>query len=163
MIIRVAELSDLQQMLAIYNYEVINGVATLDISPCTYEQRKIWFDEHNIGNHPLIVAEISGHVAGYACLSSYRSKQAYNSTAELSVYVSPDFRGMGVATKLMKQIIDIAISDDSLHTIVSVITSDNNASIRLHEKFGFECCGTIKNAAYKFNRFIDIVNYRLSV
>lgn len=163
MVIRQAELTDLQEMLDIYNHEVISGVATLDITPCTYEQRKVWFNEHNKESHPLIVAEHKGRVVGYASLSAFRNKDAYNTTAELSVYVLPDFRMIGVATELVECIIQIAKSDKNLHTIVSVITSGNSASIAFHEKIGFEYCGTIKNAAFKFDKFIDILIYRLSV
>lgn len=163
MIIRRAEESDLQELLDIYNYEVKNGVATLDLQPKDLAQWREWFDGHKSAHHPLLVAEREGRVAGYASLSSYREKEAYRSTAELSVYVAPDARGCGVATALMEAILKEARRDESLHTVVSVITSGNEASCRLHEKFGFEFCGTIREVGMKFGRYLDIDNYRLSV
>ncbi len=163
MIIRKPTRQDIPALLEIYNYEVENGVATLDINNKTLSDWTEWYDGHNIENHPLIVAEHEGVVAGYATLSSYRAKEAYRSTVELSVYVSPHFRQMGVGTALMESIINLAREDDSIHTVVSVITSGNKASCRLHEKFGFTFCGTIKEVGMKFGRYVDIDNYCLIV
>lgn len=163
MIIRQAKTEDLTQLMNIYNYEVVNGVSTLDIQPRTYEERKIWFEQHNINHHPLIVADIEGHIAGYASLSSYREKEAYRSTVELSIYIAPEDRKKGVATILMEQILKLAREDETLHSVVSVITSGNEASCKLHEKFGFTFCGTIQEVGMKFGKYQDIDNYRLGV
>ncbi len=161
--IRKAELSDLEALLDIYNYEVLNGVATLDISPKTYEERKTWFYEHNIENHPLLVYEQGGKAVAYVSLSKYREKEAYKSTVELSVYVHHEFSGRGIATALLTKILEIAKEDESIHTVVSVITGSNLISKRLHEKFGFSFSGTIKEAAFKFGKYVDIDNYTLHV
>ena len=161
--IRKALLTDLPEMLDIYNYEVTNGTATFDLNKQTLEQRKVWFEAHNIENHPLYVADEDGTVAGYVSLSAYREKEAYRSTVELSVYIHPNYRGKGFATKLMQFILDEAHRDESIHTVVSVITSGNEASIKLHEKFGFTFGGTLKEVGIKFGRYLDIDNYYLPV
>ncbi len=161
--IRIAEAKDIPQLLDIYNYEVEHGVATLDLQPKNLDEWKQWFAAHNVDNHPLIAAEMDGRVAGYASLSSYREKEAYRSTVELSVYVAPDCRHRGVATALMEEILKLAREENSIHTVVSVITTGNEASCHLHEKFGFEFCGTIREVGMKFGRYLDIDNYRLSV
>lgn len=161
--IRQAEQRDFTELLHIYNYEVIHGVSTLDLHARTTAEWQAWFDCHNVENHPLFVAVIEGRVAGYASLSSYREKEAYRSTVELSIYVSPDFRRRGVATELMSYILEEARKDERTHTVVSVITSGNEASRKLHEKFGFEFCGTIKEVGVKFGVYQDIENYRLGV
>ncbi|MBQ8504484.1 MAG: N-acetyltransferase [Clostridia bacterium] len=163
MTIRKPTRADIAPLLDIYNYEVENGVATLDINKKSLSDWEKWYDRHNIENHPLIVAEIEGEIAGYATLSSYREKEAYKSTVELSVYVSPKHRKMGVGTALMKEILLMAVKDESIHTVVSVITSGNEASRRLHEKLGFEFCGTIREVGMKFGRYVDIENYQLRV
>lgn len=163
MIIRKAEQRDLKELLDIYNYEVENGVATLDLKPKTAEQWQKWIDEHNVGNHPLIVAELDGKCAGYASLSGYREKEAYKSTVELSVYIAPDSRRQGIATALMEEILRLAKENEGIHTVVSVITSGNEASRKLHERFGFEFCGTIREVGEKFGRYLDIDNFRLGV
>ncbi|MBQ3137684.1 MAG: N-acetyltransferase [Clostridia bacterium] len=163
MIIRKPVREEIPALLDIYNYEVENGVATLDINKKTLAEWEIWYDNHNIGNHPLIVCEIDGEIAGYATLSAYREKEAYKSTVELSVYTSPLHRKKGVGTALMEAIIFMAKEDKSIHTVVSVITAGNEASCRLHEKFGFIFCGTIKEVGEKFGRYVDIENYSLNV
>lgn len=161
--IRNSEISDLPELLRIYNYEVENGVATLDIHPQTTEERKRWFDAHGSANHPLVTAVEDGEIAGYASLSSYRDKEAYSSTVELSVYVAPEHRRRGVAVKLMEYLVDFARNDPSTHCVVSVITAGNEASVKLHEKFGFTYSGTIPEVGEKFGRYLDIVNYALIV
>ena len=109
------------------------------------------------------MAEQAGRVAGYACLSPYRSKEAYRSTVELSIYIGPDFRRQGVATALMEAILREARQDPETHTVVSVITDGNEASRKLHEKFGFTYCGAIREVGMKFGAYQDILNFSLIV
>jgi len=161
MIIRKAEGKDLNELLAIYNYEVENGVATFDIQPKTLEEWNIWFLNHGTPRHPLYVAEIDRHIGGYVSLSPYREKEAYDSTAELSLYVSPAYRRCGIANQLMAFILDQAKSEAQIHTIISVITSTNRISIRLHEKYGFTYCGTLREVGIKGGNYLDIDNYQL--
>lgn len=161
--IRPAALRDLEALTAIYNYEVEHGVATLDLTPRTLAERRVWLDAHNVDNHPLLVAEVDGVVVGYASLSSYRPKDAYRTTVELSVYIAPDRRGQGVAAALMTELLALARQNPDTHAVVSVITSGNEASRRLHEKFGFTFCGTVPDVAFKFGRSLGIDHYRLSV
>ena len=163
MTIRKAKGTDLEELLAIYNYEVEHGVATLDLQPKGLNEWWGWYNAHNIENHPLLVAEEDGAVIGYASLSSYREKEAYKSTVELSIYIHAKHRGRGVATALMEAILAEARADERTHTVVSVITSGNVASEKLHEKFGFEYCGRIKEVGIKFDKYQDIDNYRLGV
>ena len=161
--IRTAIQSDLPALLDIYNYEVVNGTATLDLQPRTMAERQIWFDEHNTDNHPLIVAEIDGNAVGYATLSPYRTKEAYRSTVELSIYVHRDHRKQGIASALMEEILRMAREDERTHTVVSVITSGNEASTNLHKKFGFEWGGRIPEVGLKMGKHLAIDNYYLTV
>ncbi len=181
--IRKGRREDVPALLDIYNYEVINGTATFDLQPKTLAERMEWFDEHQTCAHPLLVAELPPEesivpaqqepggdaaltqpiVAGYATLSSYRPKEAYASTAELSLYVSPSCRGRGIATALMQAILQAAREYPELHIVVSVITGGNAASIHLHEKFGFIHCGTLHEVGYKHGAYRDIDHYELKV
>ncbi|MFR3729970.1 N-acetyltransferase family protein [Lacrimispora sp.] len=163
MIIRTAEEKDMPQLLDIYNYEVEHGFATFDLTPKSMEERMVWFREHNVENHPLIVAEADGKAVGYASLSSYRPKEAYKTTVELSVYVDREYRRKGIAGKLTSRIIEIARERDDIHTVISVITGGNEASCLLHEHLGFVHCGTMKEMGMKFGKMLDIVNYQLMV
>lgn len=159
--IRKAEEKDIDQILEIYNFEVLNSTSTFDLTPKTKAEQKEWFCNHNKDNHPLIVAEENNKICGYASLSAYREKEAYKSCVELSIYVAADYRNKGIASVLMSELLSIARNDKSTHTVVSVITSGNKASQKLHKKFDFEFCGTIKNVGIKFGKNLSIDNYRL--
>ncbi len=161
--IRTANLDDLPAMLEIYNYEITNTLATFALDEMSLEERKPWFDAHNIENHPLFVYELEGRVVGYVCLSSYRNMQAYCSTVELSVYIHHDYQGRGIGNEMMSFILDYAKKDPTIHMVISVITSVNEKSIRMHEKFGFTFCGKIPEAGFKSGAYRDIVNYCLIV
>lgn len=161
--IRIAQETDLPALCKIYNYEVEHTTVTFDLNPKTVEERRGWFEAHNVENHPLIVAEVDGIVAGYACLSPYRHLEAYKETVELSVYVDRHFRGQGIARALMQTILDDARGREDIHSVISVITGDNEISIHLHEKFGFAYCGTMREMGCKFGKMLDIVNYQLLV
>ena len=163
MLIRIAEQRDLPELLAIYNDEVLNSIANLDLTPRTLDEWQVWFDHHNVENHPLYVAEINGRVAGYVSLSSYREKEAFRSTVELSIYVAPEFRQRGLASELMTFILNMARADERTHAVISVISATNEPSISLHKKFGFAYCGTIPEVGVKFGVYQDIVNYWLVV
>ena len=163
MIIRKAERRDLKELLEIYNYEVVNGTSTFDAVPRTEEERLVWFNEHNRDNHPLYVAEIDGAVAGYVSLSEFRTKSAYYETVELSIYVAREYRRQGVAAAMMEFIIDLAKKDDSIHSIISVITGGNQISMQLHEKYGFTYCGSLTEVGHKHGKYLDVAYYQLMV
>lgn len=163
MVIRTAKEADVNALLDIYNYEVEQGVATFDLKPKTMEERLVWFKEHNVDNHPLIVAEEEGKVVGYASLSPYRTKEAYKATVEMSVYIHKDYRCRGIAGKLSFVILKTAKEREDIHTVISVITGGNEASLRLHERLGFVHCGTMREMGVKFGKLLDIENYQLMV
>lgn len=159
MIIRDAVKEDIFELAAIYNWAVANTAATFDIEPKTIDERLEWFDHYG-GKHPLIVAETDGKAAGYSSLSKFREKEAYRQTAELSVYVCPEYQGKGIGKALIREIIDRARRLE-YHAIMAGITADNTISIALHEKLGFEHCGTFREVGYKFDRWQDVLFYQL--
>lgn len=163
MIIRKAEIKDLPKLTDIYNHEILNGTATFDRYAKSIDDRKIWFDEHNKANHPLIVAEENDTVFGYASLSPFNRKDAYAQSVELSLYVDGEQRGKHIGSSPMKEIITIAEKDPLTKKIISIITSDNEISIAIHKKFGFEFCGRLTNIAVKFGRSLNIDYYSLDV
>ncbi len=163
LLIRPATEDDLPELMAIYNEEVLHGTATFDITAKTLEERRAWLAAHNRDHHPLLVCERSGHVAGYASLSTYREREAFRTTAELSVYVAGEDRGKGVATRLMTELLALARADEGLHLVVSVITSSNEASRKLHERFGFTFCGEIPEVGRKFDQYLGVETYYLRV
>jgi phosphinothricin acetyltransferase len=157
--IRNAKLSDLKQITRIYNWAVANSSATFDINEQTIEERTVWFGHYG-EMHPLIVAEMDGKVAGYACLSKFREKEGYRRSAEVSVYVDPDLHGRGIGKSLLSEILDRGRTL-GYHVIIAGITADNEISIKLHEKFGFKASGHLKEVGFKFDRWQDVLFYQL--
>ena len=155
--------NDVSACLAIYNYEVIHGVATLDLEPRTLSEWQAWYDAHQTIEHCIFVGTIDGVVVGYASLSPYRTKDAFKSTVELSIYIHQDYRGKGVASKLMAHILEYAKENDTLHTVVSVITAGNEASTALHERFNFTYCGLTPQVGFKHGKYQDTETYALLV
>ena len=155
--------NDISACLAIYNYEVINGVATLDLEPRTLEEWHEWYNAHSDEHHPIIVGTIDDVVVGYASLSPYRLKDAFKSTVELSIYIHKDYRGQGVATQLMERILEMAKEDTMLHNVVSVITAGNEGSTKLHNRFGFTYCGLTPEVGFKHGKYQDTETYALLV
>lgn len=163
LVIRPITQDDIVSCLDIYNYEVVNGVATLDLEPRTLEEWHEWYNAHRDEHHPIIVGTIDDVVVGYASLSPYRLKDAFKSTVELSIYIHQDYRGQGVATQLMERILAMAKADRMLHNVISVITAGNEESTKLHNRFGFTYCGLTPEVGFKHGKYQDTETYALLV
>ena len=163
LVIRPITQDDISSCLDIYNYEVVNGVATLDLEPRTLPEWQAWFEEHQAAEHCIFIGLMNDVVVGYASLSPYRTKDAFKSTVELSIYIHQEYRGKGVASKLMAHILDYARVTDTLHTVVSVITAGNAASTALHERFEFTYCGLTPQVGFKHGKYQDTETYALLV
>lgn len=163
LVIQLITKNDISACLAIYNYEVEHGVATLDLEPRTLEEWREWYNAHSDEHHPIIVGIINDVVVGYASLSPYRLKDAFKSTVELSIYIHQDYRGQGVATRLMERILEMAKADTMIHNVVSVITAGNEGSTKLHNRFGFTYCGLTPEVGFKHGKYQDTETYALLV
>lgn len=156
--IRKAAEHDLSAIKDIYNYAVLNTTATYDINPRDDKYFVDMLSEHT-GKYLLAVYEDNGDIIGYVALSQFSRRDAYDITAELSVYVKNDCQNKHIGTQLMEYALSYAQTENRFLTIVSLITSDNEHSIYLHKKFGFEFGGKIKNAGFKFNRMLGVDIY----
>lgn len=163
LVIRPITQDDVVSCLDIYNYEVVNGVATLDLEPRTLLEWQECFEAHQTVEHCIFVGLMDDVVVGYASLSPYRTKDAFKSTVELSIYIHQDHRGKGVASKLMAHILEHAKENDTLHTVVSVITAGNEGSTKLHSRFGFTYCGLTPEVGFKHGKYQDTETYALLV
>lgn len=156
--IRKATEHDLSAIKDIYNYAVLNTTATYDINPRDDKYFADMLSEHT-GKYLLAVYEDNGDIIGYVALSQFSRRDAYDITAELSVYVKADCQNKHIGTQLMEYALSYSQTENRFLTIVSLITSDNEHSIYLHKKFGFEFGGKIKNAGFKFDRFLGVDIY----
>ena len=156
MLIRTATIDDIIGITDIYNHAILNSTATFDTEPKTLQQQKHWFESHN-KNYPVVVAvDSSKNIAGWASLSRWSDRCAYDATAELSVYVRHTQRGKGIGKALMQEII-IQGKQGGVHTILSRIVDGNAVSISIHQAFGFFEIGTMKEVGFKFGKRLDVL------
>ena len=152
--IRKANIDDLKAILDIYNEAVLNTTATFDTTPRTFEKQQEWFENHK-SNHPVFIAEENKTIVGWASLSPYSDRCAYNTTVEVSVYIHADHRGKKIGSQLL-EVITLEGQKVNNHTVISRITSDNLSSIHIHEKVGYRHVGTLKEVGIKFGKLLDV-------
>jgi L-amino acid N-acyltransferase YncA len=150
--VRAATEADLPAIAGIYNWAVNQTFATIDSEPLSSEEVTSWYAAH-VKRNPLIVAEEDGEVIGWARLMPW--KQRGFDIVEDLVYVDPVHHGRGVGRELLARLVDDARSL-GYRTIVASVAADNSSGLKLHQSLGFEIVGTLKDAAYKFDRWMDI-------
>ena len=126
---------DIPSCLDIYNYEVVNGVATLDLEPRTLPEWQEWYEAHQTQEHLHFAGLIDDVVVGYASLSPYRTKDASKAPWNYLFTFIKIIEVRAWHLKLMAHILEHAKETETLHTVVSVITAGNAASTALHERF----------------------------
>jgi L-amino acid N-acyltransferase len=155
--VRLAGLVDAEAVRAIYNREVTGSTVTFDLVPRSIDEQHAWLAEH-AGAHPAVVAVdyVSGQVLGFGSLSPYRSRPAYSTTVEDSVYVDEPARGQGVGRMLLAELVRLA-GVHGFHALMARIVGGHEASIALHQACGFEVVGVEREVGRKFGRWLDVV------
>ncbi len=152
--IRKAVAADLGAITRIYNEVVRTTTATFDTKPRTVGQQKTWFKMHD-AKHPILVVELDGRVVAWASLSRWSERLGYARTAEISLYVEKKLRGLGLGRLLGQAILEKG-KELGHHTVITRITDENKASLRLHKEFGFRKIGVMKQVGFKAGRFLDV-------
>jgi phosphinothricin acetyltransferase len=148
-------------ILGIFNDAIINSTALYDYKPRTMEMMTAWFAAKANGRYPVIgIENEAGELMGFASYGTFRAWPAYKYSVEHSVYVDARFRGQGIGKRLLQEII-AAAEQQGYHMLVGGIDVANLVSIRLHEGLGFARCGTIRQAGFKFGRWLDLAFYQL--
>ena len=154
--IRTARIEDTEAILEIVNDAILNTTAIYDYDVRTLNEQLDWFREKGQQNFPVIVAtDENDKVLGFGTYGSFRLKAGYKFTVEHSVYVREGFSGKGIGKLILSELIEVA-KKQKLHTIIGLIDTDNAGSIVFHEKFGFEKAGVLKEAGYKFEKWLDV-------
>lgn len=154
-LIRDAREEDMAAVMAIYNDAVANTTAIWNDAPVDLDNRIEWLRGRRERGFPVVVAERDGEVVGYATYGDWRAFDGYRHTAEHSIYVHRDARGRGIGRQLLANLIDRARSS-GIHVLIAGIEAENEASIRLHEGFGFHVVGRFKEVGTKFGRWLDL-------
>jgi len=148
----------LESIREIYQYYVDHSTATFHTGHVTTDELrgKILID------HPKyrsFVVEGDGEIIGYCYLSQYNKRQAYDRTAELSIYLSNDMKGHGIGKKVLRQLEDNARAV-GIVVLLAIITGDNEQSIRSFSSAGYSKCGDLKQVGEKFGKLLDVVFYQ---
>lgn len=159
-LIRPALRTDCAGILEIYNDAVLKTTASYDYEPRTLEHRRQWFDAHLQEDLAVLVAEETAsdgppRILGWSALNRYHDRMGFRFTAENSVYVAEAARGKGIGSRLLAPLIPAAEAR-GLHAIIAAIDAANEASLRLHARFGFEQVGLFKEVGFKFGRWLDV-------
>lgn len=157
--IRQVRLNDAEQIAEIYNFYILNTHHTFETEPITSGEM-----QERIGAivkaHPYFVAEENGELLAYAHAAQYKSRCAYGSSIEISIYVKNRVKGKGIGTKLYEKLFE-KLKQTDVHAIIAGIALPNDASIRLHEKFGFEKVAHFREIGFKFYKWIDVGYWEL--
>jgi phosphinothricin acetyltransferase len=152
--IRRAEVADLDAITEIYNEAILTTTATFDTEPKTASERVEWFQSHG-ERYPILVAVLGGRVIGWASLSRWSERRAYDDTAETSFYVKAGYRGQGIGRRLKQALIEEA-RRLQFHTLIARVAEGGRESLHLNESLGFVHVGTLKEVGRKFGRFLDV-------
>ncbi len=136
---RVATFADAESITRIYNQGIEERIATFETELRSLDQVRAILEEKG-DHHPAIVVERDGEVIAFAWASSYRSRPCYAGVAEHSVYVDRNGRGVGAGLLALNALAE-AFAARGYWKLLSRIFTENEASLRLHQRAGFREVG----------------------
>jgi phosphinothricin acetyltransferase len=152
---------DLPEIKKIYDWYIENSTATFHTELITINQLK---DFIYVG-HPLyksFLICLETEIAGYCFLTNYKKRQAYDRTAEVTIYLKPLLHRQGIGRLALSHLEDVA-REKGLKNLIGIITGDNLSSIALFEKSGFTKCAHFKNVGEKYGKILDVVAYQKEI
>jgi L-amino acid N-acyltransferase YncA len=155
--IRPVTAADLPFVTRIYEHAVLHGTATFELTPPDLAEMTRRFNALMDGGFPYFVADLDGHVVGYAYAGPYRPRPAYRFTVENSVYLDPAIHRRGIGLRLMLRLIGDCEACGFRQMIAVIGDSANAGSIGVHMRCGFQMIGTHPNVGFKFGRWLDTV------
>jgi L-amino acid N-acyltransferase YncA len=156
-ILRPSTDADISAIAAIYAHAVEQGTASFELDPpneAEMTRRRAAILE---AGYPYIVAERGGEILGYAYAGAYRTRPAYRSTVEDSIYIAPSAQGQGIGRALLEALIKECEALDFRLMVAVIGDEDSRGSIALHESLGFELVGVLKGVGYKHGRWLSTV------
>lgn len=148
----------LDEIRQIYSYYVLNTTATFHVQIPTREQMRqmVFFNNEKYKTFVILRNNLIG---GYVLITQYKNREAYDATAEVTVYLKPESAGEGIGSIAIKYIEEYA-KQQGIHVLLAVICGQNEASIRLCAKNGYNKCAHYQEVGQKFGQLLDIVTYQ---
>ena len=157
--IRPASEQDVPAITAIYNHAIVHTTATFDIDEKSEAERLAWLQARD-ERYPVYVAEIDGQVVGWAALSRWSDRRAYDVSVEGGLYIHPDFQGRGLGRRLNAKITQRA-RELGYRTLIARIAGGGDASIHMCQTLGYEYIGRMREVGRKFGQYLDVHLYQL--
>ena len=154
--------ADSPQIAEIYNHYIAASHATFEVDLIDAAEMLKRVDDVFAAGYPFLVCETGGEIVGYAYGHQFRQRPAYRHSIEVSVYTKPGQEGKRIGTMLYEILFD-EIKKSYFHAIIAGISLPNDASVRLHEKFGFEKVAHFREVGRKFDRWIDVGYWELII
>jgi L-amino acid N-acyltransferase len=154
--IREAVETDIDQLTAIYNEVLTTSTAVYSDRPATLEERLAWWRSRREQSYPVLVAAEATTILGFATFGDFRTWPGYRFTVECTIHIHSSSRGQGIGTELLKQLVAHAKACGK-HTMIAGVDSENQASLRFFQRFGFERTAHLREVGYKFDRFLDLI------
>jgi L-amino acid N-acyltransferase YncA len=154
-VIRAAAAEDAQAIAAIYNHYVLETIVTFEEMPVTAADMARRIAEVEVAALPWLVADLDGRVVGYAYATPWRSRVGYRFSVEVTVYTAPGQKGRGIGSRLYGELLPL-LEAKGLHAAMGGLALPNDASIALHEKFGFRKVAHFREAGIKFGHWVDV-------
>ena len=142
-----ASLENLDEVVAIYNSTISSRVVTADLDPVSVESRISWFYEHKPGKRPLwIVKNKEDIIIGWVSFQDFYGRPAYDTTAEISIYLDSDYRGKGFGKQILKYSLTECVNL-GIKTLLGYIFAHNEPSLQVFYKAGFAEWAHLPNIA----------------
>lgn len=155
MLLRLAEVSDSDSILNIYKPYILNTSVTFEYTvPSSENFRKRV--ESILSQYPYLVCEDDGNIVAYCYAARFKERAAFGWDCELSIYMKDEYKGRGIGKALYGAVIDIC-ELMNLRNIYGLVVYPNEASEKLHERFGFQLEGVLKKTGYKFGEWLDVL------
>ncbi|BDZ62293.1 phosphinothricin N-acetyltransferase [Demequina sediminis] len=160
--------ADAARLAQIYDHYVVHDTATFELDPIGAEEMASRIARIQARGLPWIVLERDDAVAGYAYAGPFRDRVAYRHTLEATVYLAPEVRRGGLGTELYAALIErlrglSAGEHAPVHSVMGVVALPHPGSVALHSRLGFRHVGTIEDAGFKFDRWIDVGYWQLTL
>jgi phosphinothricin acetyltransferase len=157
--VRKVETEDAGQIADIYNFYILNTHHTFEIEAVDFAGMKKRISE-TAENYPFLIYEEADEILGYAYAAPYKMRAAYRRSAEVSIYVKNGSSGKGIGELLYRELLK-ELGQTDVHALIAGIALPNPASIRLHEKFGFEKVAHFREVGFKLGCWIDVGYWEL--
>ena len=152
---------NIAEVTSIYNYYVENSIATFHLDPISCQE----MESTLLLGHPLyksFVILCKNEVVGFCYLGQFRKKEAYDISAEVTLYIKHNYTGKKMGVEVLT-FMEKTAKELGIKNLIGVITSENTGSLKLFERNGYFKCGHLKNIGIKFGRALDVLSYQKEI